>query len=101
MDNQIELEKPVKGYQLKAVETKVDQAIGKLDKIIGQTSGLVTQGQLSEMLRVAKEYTDEEIKKVHLVYAPLSKKINVLNTTLATAVVLQLVYIAFNLFGGK
>lgn len=98
---QEELEQTVKGYQLDAVEIKVDQAIAKLDTIINQTNGLVTPAQLEDAKIVLKDYVKEEIKKVHLTYSPLKTKINALNATLGGAVVLQLVYIAFNLFGGK
>lgn len=98
---QEELEQTVKGYQLEAVETKVDAMNLKLDTILTQTNGLVTPAQLEDAKIALKDYVKEEIKKIHLTYNPLKTKINTLNGVLTTAVVLQLVYIVFNIVGGK
>jgi L-lactate utilization protein LutB len=54
--SQDELEQPAKVYQLDAVETKVDQAISKLDTLLEQTSGVVTHKQMEDY--VAKEIED-------------------------------------------
>lgn len=43
---QEELEQPVKGYQLQAVQVELEGVNKKLDKVITQTSGLVTCAQL-------------------------------------------------------
>lgn len=79
---QDELEQTVKGYQLQAVETKVDSletkvdsALVKLDTVINQTKGVVTQEQLNEVKKELREYTDKEIqeatKQIHLQYQPM------------------------------
>lgn len=99
--SQAELEQPAKVYQLNAVETKLDTALDKLKTIVDQTAGLVTTNQLEDAKKIAKEYVDEEIKKVHLTYGPVKTRTNNITNTLIAAVVLQLIYIIFNLFGGK
>lgn len=99
--SQQELEQPVKYYQLQAVETKLDHALKQLDTIVTQTSGLVTLGQLEEAKKTTKEYIDDEVIKVHLDYKPLKNKYNAIIGTAITAVIVQLIYIIFNLFGSK
>lgn len=73
---QSESEQPAKVYQLDAVESKVDVALSKLNTIITQTSGLVTESQLSAVKKEVEDHTDEEIKKVHLVYGPMKRNIS-------------------------
>ena len=98
---QTELEQPAKVYQLNAVENKLDHALKQLDTIVNQTSGLATTQQLEEVKKITKEYTDDEITKVRIEYKPIIIRVNAITGTLVTAVVLQLIYILFNLFGGK
>lgn len=66
---QAELEQPVKGYQLDAVEAKVDQALIKLDSVIQQTQGIVTRAELEREIKDAK-------KEVHLEYGPMKKNLD-------------------------
>ena len=73
MSTQQELEQPAKVYQLMATDAKVDTALQKLDTLLTQTSGLVTGIQLDSAKKEATDYTDEEIKKVHLIYGPVKK----------------------------
>lgn len=73
---QDESEQPAKVYQLDAVESKVDEAISKLDTILNQTSGLVTVVQLSTSERQVKDQLKEEIEKVHLEYGPMKRNVS-------------------------
>lgn len=66
--SQDELEQPAKVYQLDAVESKVDQAIIKLDTLIAQTSSVVTHAQLAAELKEAK-------KEIHLTYGPMKENL--------------------------
>ena len=59
--SQQESEQPAKVYQLDAVETKVDQALTKIDKILESVSGVVTVGQLETRL---KDQQDDFTKKL-------------------------------------
>lgn len=86
---QDESEQPAKVYQLDAVENKVDTAIGKLDAILKQTSGVVTRKQM-------EDYVQKEINDA---VAPLvAHKNNVLKLgwTMLTLVIAD---IATRLFG--
>lgn len=71
--SQQESEQPAKVYQLDAVDAKVDAINGKIDKLLEQTSGLVTTGQLSQAEKAVKEYVTDEIQKVHLEYRPFKR----------------------------
>jgi hypothetical protein len=72
---QKELEQVVKGYQLDALEVKVDAVLGKLDEIKNNTSGLVSQRQLDDMTLGIDKQIQEEVEKIHLEYKPLKKNI--------------------------
>jgi len=71
--SQQESEQPAKVYQLDAVDSKVDTINDKLDKLLEQTSGLVTTSQLSHSEKEIKEYVDDVIDKVHLEYRPFKR----------------------------
>lgn len=78
--SQKESEQPAKVYQLDAVEAKVDDALKKLDIIVTQTSGVVSQTQLHDAIKEVKEYTDNEIadakQSVLDKFTPMQKAIN-------------------------
>lgn len=105
---QKELEQTVKGYQLDAVEIKVDQAIAKLDVLISQTQGIITQEQLRSAINEfevdIKEYVStkvaEEVKKIHLEYRPTKKGAWWVLATVSAAVIGNLVLTVRNVFGG-
>lgn len=74
---QEELEQPAKVYQIEAVEreiTNINKSLitvsGKLDKVITQTSGVVTKSQLDIELSKIK---DDILKEVDLKYEPTKK----------------------------
>lgn len=71
---QAESEQPAKVYQLDAVESKVDRALDLLDTVVRNTSGLVSETRLSQVVDKVNEETDEKIaeseKKIHLEYRP-------------------------------
>jgi hypothetical protein len=71
---QAESEQPAKVYQLDAVETKVDEALGKLDTLIKQTKGVVTIEQLSVQKKEILDEVDEkiagEVQLIHAEYKP-------------------------------
>lgn len=73
--SQSELEQPAKVYQLEALESKVSDALVKLDTIITQTKGVVTQEQLDSAKNELKKHTEEKVKesekKIHLRYSPM------------------------------
>ncbi len=75
--SQTELEQPAKVYQLDAVDKKVDDAIGLLNEILAQTKGVATHADLAtvkeDVIKEMKEWTKDEIKKVHLEYSPTKK----------------------------
>lgn len=102
---QSESEQAAKVYQTDAIEAKIDSLSDtfkifsvdmnrRVDTLITKSDGLVTENRLNERLTDA-------IREVHLRYAPLKSRTNTITGTLITAVVLQLIYITFNLFGGK
>lgn len=72
---QNELESPAKVYQLDAVESKVDNVLNKLEEVLQQTKGVATTADvklsMDEAVKESKEYTDGEVKKVHLTYGPM------------------------------
>lgn len=73
---QDESEQAAKVYQLDAVESKVDQAITKLDAILAQTNGLVTVTQLGTSERQLKEQIQEEVEKINLTYGPMKRNVS-------------------------
>ncbi len=77
--SQDELEAPAKVYQLDAVDKKVDDALKLLQDILNQTKGVATHADLEQSRKDgeanAKNYTDEEIKKVHLTYGPMKNNL--------------------------
>jgi len=74
-DKQSELEKPAKVYQLNALEAKVDQVLTELKTIKDQTCGVVTCVQLDKFELKMDEKIAEEVKKIHLCYAPLKSNL--------------------------
>lgn len=74
---QAELEQPAKVYQVDAVEREITNikeslisANSKLDRVINQTSGVVTNAQLDIEL---EKYKAEILKEVDLKYEPTKK----------------------------
>lgn len=74
--SQEESEQPAKVYQLDAVEAKVNDANAKLDRLLQQTSGLVTESQLGATKRELEDFVADEINKIHLEYGPLKRNIS-------------------------
>lgn len=74
--SQKDSEQPAKVYQLDALESKVDDALSKLNTIITQTSGLVTETQLLAVRKEMEEHVADEVKKIHLVYGPTKRNIS-------------------------
>lgn len=91
--SQQELEKPAKVYQVDAVETKVDQALALLQTISAQTTGVINQTQLdtaiAEVLKEAKDHTNNEVKLVNADYGPLKRTIVKFAWIIITAIVAQ------------
>ncbi len=85
--SQEESEQPAKVYQLDAVDFKVNQINDKLDKLLEQTSGLVTPSQLKAVEDSIKAYVDDEVEKVHLEYGPLKRNVTWLLRTMIGALV--------------
>lgn len=87
--SQTESEQPAKVYQLDAVDKKVDEALGKLDTLLTQTSGLVTPAQLTASEKKLEEKLSEEVTKIHLEYRPMKRNIQwLLRTVLGQIIVL-------------
>lgn len=93
--SQSELEQTAKVYQLDALETKVDQALTKLDQIANSVNGVTTQAQVEIMIAKAKEEIraeiEDEVKKIHLKYSPAQKGAMWLFGTVMGAFLIQLV----------
>lgn len=78
---QAELEAPAKVYQLDALDTKVSDALKKLDTILDGISGVATTEYVDAKIKVAKDdiikdlkqYVDDENEKIHLEYRPIKK----------------------------
>lgn len=98
--SQLELEQPAKVYQLDALGDKVDEALRKLDQIVNSVNGVATQAQVEAAVTKVKEEIradiDDEIKKIHLEYAPTKKAAIWVLTTIAGAFLIQLVYQLMN-----
>jgi hypothetical protein len=73
---QEELEQGVKGYQLQAVSVQVQNIEKKIDKLIEQTSGLVTCEQLNEVKRSLETKIKDEINGIHTKYSPFVDYVN-------------------------
>ncbi len=89
--SQGESEQPAKVYQLDAVQTQVD-ALGrqlneKMDKILEQTSTLVTEERLKD-----------EVAKIHLKYGPMKSNITWFTRTLVITIIGQIVVAYFTFF---
>lgn len=74
--SQNESEQPAKVYQLDAVEAKVNAANEKLDRLLQQTSGLVSESQLTATQKELEDRIGEEVKKIHLQYGPMKQNIS-------------------------
>lgn len=78
--SQEEMEQPAKVYQVIAVADKVDEALEKLKTIVDQTTGVVTQAQLTETKLELKKYIDDEVadaeKRVIDKFSPMQKALN-------------------------
>lgn len=96
---QEELERPAKVYQVLAVETKVDQALLKLDEIVKSVNGVTTVAQVEAMIEKAKadikEDIDNEIKKIHLHYGPTKGAAIWVLCVVVAALIGQVVYSIF------
>lgn len=83
--SQAESEAPAKVYQLDAVDRKVDQALGMLEKITASVDGVVNNAQLEARLKEQEEEfnkkltknkqefekaLENEVKAIHLKYDP-------------------------------
>lgn len=88
---QEESEKPVKTYQLDAVEEKVDSINDKMDKLLQQTSGLVTTSQLSQAEKEIREKIKEEVEKINLEYGPMKRNADWLFKTVVGLVLTALI----------
>lgn len=77
--SQAELESPAKVYQLDAVDSKVETVLQKLDEVLSNTKGVATVSDVTaatdKALSEAKEYTNDEISKVHLTYGPMKNNL--------------------------
>lgn len=93
--SQNESEQPAKVYQLDAVDSKVEQALGMLNKVLEQTSGLATQAELIALEKSIREYVDDEVKKVHLEYGPMKKNATWFVRLVIGAIVGQMAIIAW------
>lgn len=87
---QQELEQPVKGYELEAVRTQVEnlekvvtkgfeQANHSLNTLLIKSETQVTPQQLVDNITALKksteDYVQEEVKKIHLEYRPMKNNI--------------------------
>lgn len=88
---QQESEQPAKVYQLDAVEGKVDNMNDKLDKLLQQTSGLVTTGQLSQAEKEVREKIKEEVDKINLEYGPMKRNADWLFKTVVGLILAALI----------
>lgn len=74
MNNQVEMEQPAKRWEVAALDLKLDSQGATLKGISDKQDRLlerqVTTTDLTNGLAVAKDYTDGEIAKVHLIYGP-------------------------------
>lgn len=87
--SQAELEQPAKGYELQAVDAKVDTVLDQLKTIVNQTAGLATLAQLEAVKQDLKEDIAEAVKDIHAEYRPTLKRTAWLYTTvIAEAVAL-------------
>lgn len=89
-----ELEEPVKGYQLLALYEKLNTIDEALKRVLTNTEGVVTQAQLEVAKKEQREYTDDEIEKIHLEYRPLKNGLTWFTKTLIGAVIGQVVSLA-------
>lgn len=73
--SQSELEQPAKVYQLDALESKVNDVLVKLDTVITQTKGVVTQEQLDtvkkDIYKEIAEKIEESESRIGLKYDPM------------------------------
>jgi hypothetical protein len=104
--SQTDSELPAKVYQLDAVESKVDQALLLLDTVVKNTSGLVSESQLSAVKKEIETDTDEKIKAsekaIHLEYRPFKKAAYWLAAIVVAGLVGQYIALMTGLFtGGK
>lgn len=77
--SQQESEQPAKVYQLDAVESKLNDALTKLDTVINQTKGVVTSEQLVTAKKEILEEVDKRIEisteAIHLEYRPMKQNL--------------------------
>lgn len=87
-----EMEQPAKRWEVAAISEQVKVANNKLDILINQPR--ITKEQVSEMI-------DSRIKDVHAKYDPVYSAAKWFAGVLIVAVVGQVVYLWFQLTGGK
>lgn len=95
-----EMEQPAKQWQMEAINTEIKSVNVKLDNLLSAQNGYVSQVQLEETEKTAKEYTDNQLSVLKAKYDPLYK----LFWSLLAAVLAQvgfLIYqLVFNRAGG-
>lgn len=104
--SQTESEQPAKVYQLDAVESKVDEALRLLGTVVDNTSGLVSESQLSAVKKEIETETDKKInnavKAIHLEYRPFKKAAYWLAAIVVAGLVGQYIALMTGFFtGGK
>jgi hypothetical protein len=106
--SQEELERPAKGYELLAVEAKVDQALTKLDTLITQTNSLVTVAHLDSVKNDMQKDFEERMlaseKSIHQEYGPMKKNLGwfvKLSISAVLGIAVQAALLIWSLTGGS